>query len=323
MPSGSRARISAAGAARRGGRRRTCRGSAAARPGPQAPPRLEHDLGVGARREPHALRLELAPQLAVVVELAVVDEGQAVLDERLVGRRGQVDDGQPPVGQLTTAVSGVDQLADAARVRPAVGEAVDHRVDDDACRPTAGSCPATPHMVRPPSRPRRRATRPNGSARPHRRASRLGGQLVVDRRRSPPPGGSRPAPSRRARGPTRPSRPAARVVDELDDRVGVRVDVVRLARRPRRPAADTRVSREVEGDDRQPEGHVLHGLVHRGDVVERVLRVGRQPDVRGREHVGDVLVRHPAGELDVVLADRARRAARRGRRRQSPRAHEA
>ena len=54
--------------------------------GSPGPPGLEHDLGVGFGGEPHAASLQVGPQLLVVVELAVVDEGQAVLGHRLVGR---------------------------------------------------------------------------------------------------------------------------------------------------------------------------------------------------------------------------------------------
>ena len=58
-------------------------------------------------------------------------------------------------------------------------------------------------------------------------------------------------------------------------------------------AAETRVSFEVERDDWKLEGHVLHGLVHRGDVVERVQGVGAEPDVGGGEDVDDDVVGEP------------------------------
>src|SRR5204863_2838087 len=38
---------------------------------------------------------------------------------------------------------------------------------------------------------------------------------------------------------------------------------------------------QLERDDRLAHRHVLHDLVHRGDVVERVQRVRRQADVGG------------------------------------------
>ena len=50
-----------------------------------APPRLEHHLGVGRGGEPDAAGGQLGPQRPVVVQLAVVDDGQAVLAQRLIG----------------------------------------------------------------------------------------------------------------------------------------------------------------------------------------------------------------------------------------------
>ena len=46
---------------------------------------------------------------------------------------------------------------------------------------------------------------------------------------------------------------------------------------------------------------MLHGLVHRRDVVERVLRVGRESDVRGREHIHDGVVGNSARQLHLAL----------------------
>ncbi len=43
--------------------------------------------------------VKVAPELPVVVELAVVTEGEALLRERLLAR-GEVDDRQAPVGQM-------------------------------------------------------------------------------------------------------------------------------------------------------------------------------------------------------------------------------
>src|SRR6185503_1092912 len=67
---------------------------------PPVPPRLEHDLGVRAGGEGGALLLQLGAELPVVVELAVVAEREAALDEGLVGRRGQVDDRQPSLAEV-------------------------------------------------------------------------------------------------------------------------------------------------------------------------------------------------------------------------------
>ncbi len=57
---------------------------------------------------------------------------------------------------------------------------------------------------------------------------------------------------------------------------------------------------QVEGQHRQLERHVLHRLVHRRHVVERVLGVGRQAHVGGRHDPGHQLVGGPAGEFHVA-----------------------
>ena len=60
--------------------------------------RVHDDLGVGVRVEPVPARLELAPQLDEVVDLAVVDDPDApvLVAERLVSRRREVLDREPP-----------------------------------------------------------------------------------------------------------------------------------------------------------------------------------------------------------------------------------
>src|SRR5206468_11184857 len=57
----------------------------------------EDDLGVGRATEAVAVRLQLATQLPVVVDLAVVDEpeGAVLAREGLVARVAQVDDREP------------------------------------------------------------------------------------------------------------------------------------------------------------------------------------------------------------------------------------
>jgi hypothetical protein len=89
-------------------------------------PRPQHDLGVAARAEGLAACVELARQLAEVVELAVVDEHvTAVLARhRLVTRVGHVEDREAVVGEA-------DGTADvgAAVVRAAMGDRDGHRVD--------------------------------------------------------------------------------------------------------------------------------------------------------------------------------------------------
>lgn len=57
---------------------------------------------------------------------------------------------------------------------------------------------------------------------------------------------------------------------------------------------------EVIGDDGLPDRHVFDDLVHRRDIVEGVLRVGRKADIRGREDADDLLVRDSPGERHVV-----------------------
>ena len=82
----------------------------------------EH-LGVAARREPVPGPLELEPELAVVVELAVLnDRDPAVLvRDRLVARR-EVDDGEAPGSEADAPVE-----VRAVGVRPALDEGCAHR----------------------------------------------------------------------------------------------------------------------------------------------------------------------------------------------------
>ena len=87
--------------------------------------------------------------------------------------------------------------------------------------------------------------------------------------------------------------PAFGIVEELADRAGVRGHVVRLDVDGGVVRRDTRLL-QVEGDDRKLERHVLHRLVHRGDVVQRVERIRGEPEIGGREHLGHDLVRDPA-----------------------------
>ena len=81
--------------------------------------RVEDDLRVGLGAELRPLSLELAPQLDIVVDLAVEGEPQIAVGQahRLVSGRGRVDDGEPLVRQPELAVA-----VDAAAVRSAVTE---------------------------------------------------------------------------------------------------------------------------------------------------------------------------------------------------------
>jgi len=85
--------------------------------------RVEDDLGVGLRAEASATALEVAAELDVVVDLAVVGDPEAPLGEahRLVTCGRRVDDAQAPVGQADSAVQ-----VDAVPVRAAVNEAGAH-----------------------------------------------------------------------------------------------------------------------------------------------------------------------------------------------------
>ena len=91
-------------------------------------PGLEHDLGVGFGDEAHAASLQLGPQLLVVVELAVVDEGQAVLGHRLVGGGGQIDDRKPPMAEVHGDPV-VLVAPGSRRIRAAMRDPVGHDVD--------------------------------------------------------------------------------------------------------------------------------------------------------------------------------------------------
>jgi hypothetical protein len=60
---------------------------------------MEDDLGVAVRAEARPLALQLRPQLAVVVDLAVEGDGQLAQVHRLGAGLAQVDDRQAAVGQ--------------------------------------------------------------------------------------------------------------------------------------------------------------------------------------------------------------------------------
>ena len=63
-------------------------------------PALQDDLGVGFGTESDASATEGVAELAVVVQLTVVAEVQAVLAERLISGGGQIDDREPSMGKL-------------------------------------------------------------------------------------------------------------------------------------------------------------------------------------------------------------------------------
>jgi hypothetical protein len=97
------------------------------RPLPPLREGAQHDLGVGARAEAVAGRLQLGAQLAEVVDLAVVGEDQAPVLGRhglLAGGR-QVDDREAPVAEADRPIAEV-----AFGVRPAVHQGVRHLTQD-------------------------------------------------------------------------------------------------------------------------------------------------------------------------------------------------
>ena len=82
---------------------------------------LGDHLGVGVREEAVAQPGELLAQVAVVVDAAVEDDGQAQLgiDHGLGAGRREVDDGEPPMGQGHRA-----RRPDPRAVRPSGGQPV-------------------------------------------------------------------------------------------------------------------------------------------------------------------------------------------------------
>ena len=85
--------------------------------GSPAPPGLEHHLGVGLRPEPDAVGGQLGAQRPVVVQLAVVDDRQAVLAEGLIGRRAEIDDRQAPEAEVNRG----PVVSRGSRFRPSPG----------------------------------------------------------------------------------------------------------------------------------------------------------------------------------------------------------
>ena len=117
---------------------------------PPAAVGLEHDLGVAVGEEAQPGGLELAPQLAVVVDAAVEDDRQPELgvDHRLRAALGEVDDPQPPVAQ------GDARRAPTPRGRPgraAPGRRPSGRPGRRRRRRRTTARPAIPHTAQVPS----------------------------------------------------------------------------------------------------------------------------------------------------------------------------
>ena len=187
MPRGSRASTSAPLLCH-GARTRTCPGTGRAPMCPSSPG-LDHDLGVRTCPERRPPALQLRPQFSVVVDLAVVAEGQPVLPERLVGRGRRVDDREPTVPEDGRPSRGPD-LDQPARIRAAVRDPLEHPPSD-----------------RQPVRLQVGTRDPAHVSRPGRRSGGAAGRTP---RRTPCAGASRPGSSRRVAGPGDPSRPAGR-----------------------------------------------------------------------------------------------------------------
>ena len=244
------------------------------------PPGLQDHLGVRLGGEADAAGDQLGPQRPVVVQLAVVDEGQAVLGQRLVGRGAEVDDRKPAVAELHGHPA-VLVTPRPRRVRTAVGDPVGHDVDELVAVGLLVA-PCDPAHVSP--RPRRS---PSAAAQLPVDVE-VGAPLVAPGQFLLDPG---PAPLAHLQAP-------ALVVDQRHDGLGVLVHVVGRHVHGGVAGRHPRLA-QVEGDHGQLEGHVLHGLVHGRHVVERILGVRRQADVRGRHDPPDQLVGRPAGELHV------------------------
>jgi len=83
---------------------------------------MQNRLGIALRRECVSAPQQLAPQLAVIVDLAVEDDdlGPIFVENRLAPA-GQVDDAEPPHAQSHGAVH-----IDALVVRPSVPDGFAH-----------------------------------------------------------------------------------------------------------------------------------------------------------------------------------------------------
>ena len=113
--------------------------------GPQLVEGLEQHLGVGRGEEAVAGALQLGAQLAVVVDAAVEDGGQAQLgvDHRLGAALGQVDDLQPAVAERGRA-RGVHAGAVRTAAVHGLGDPRDGR--DVGVAPSNRISPAMPHI---------------------------------------------------------------------------------------------------------------------------------------------------------------------------------
>src|SRR5439155_25951656 len=90
--------------------------------------RAQNDFGVAVGAEHLAQTPQLVPQLDIIVDLAVVDQGEAAVfaAHRHVPQRAEVENAQALVGQRART-----ELPDAAVVRPAVVLDLGHRIQGE------------------------------------------------------------------------------------------------------------------------------------------------------------------------------------------------
>ncbi len=92
--------------------------------------RAQQHLGVGIEREAAAERLELASQLAKVVDLAVERQDQAgVVGAHRLARALGIDDGETPVAEDHALAGTRRPFPEPVAVGAAVGEALEHPLD--------------------------------------------------------------------------------------------------------------------------------------------------------------------------------------------------
>ena len=74
------------------------------------------------------------------------------------------------------------------------------------------------------------------------------------------------------------------VIDQIDEEPSELSDVVRR-RVDARLGGGHACFPQIEGDDGQSEGHVLHRLVHRRQIIQRVLGIWRNTDIGRDERI--------------------------------------
>ncbi len=115
--------------------------------------RQQH-LGVAVRLEPKAVRLEVGPQLAEVVQLAVVGDPVALVrvSHRLRPPRARVEDAEAAVAERRggACAVGAEDL-DPVAVGPPMRERLGHRLDQPAIGATHQAADPAHRLSRPPA----------------------------------------------------------------------------------------------------------------------------------------------------------------------------